>query len=73
MKKLSKLKTMDTKPGHMKDHLHQLYVEKTCCFIVINVDFLSAGIYTAYRTFLHKDKILIKRLLKVNKRQRVDM
>uniref|UniRef100_A0A3B5M9V7 DENN/MADD domain containing 6B n=1 Tax=Xiphophorus couchianus TaxID=32473 RepID=A0A3B5M9V7_9TELE len=36
VKKLSKLKTLDTKPG----------------------------IYTAYKTFLHKDKILIKRLLK---------
>ncbi|XP_042367650.1 protein DENND6B isoform X3 [Plectropomus leopardus] len=37
VKKLSKLKTLDTKPG----------------------------IYTAFKTFLHKDKILIKRLLKV--------
>lgn len=41
--------------------------------VVINVNFLSAGIYTAYRTFLHKDKILIKRLLKVNKRQHVNV
>lgn len=36
VKKLTKLKTLDTKPG----------------------------IYTAYKTFLHKDKALIKRLLK---------
>ncbi|XP_075900475.1 protein DENND6B [Nelusetta ayraudi] len=42
VKKLSKLKTMDTKPG----------------------------IYTAYRTFLHKDKVLIKRLLKGIQRKR---
>ncbi|KAM3832687.1 protein DENND6B isoform 2-T2 [Vipera latastei] len=36
LKKLAKLKTLDTKPG----------------------------LYTSYRTFLHKDKTLIKRLLK---------
>ncbi|XP_027562598.1 protein DENND6B-like, partial [Neopelma chrysocephalum] len=36
VKKLAKLKTLDTKPG----------------------------IYTSYKTFLHKDKSLIKRLLK---------
>ncbi|XP_013855668.1 protein DENND6B [Austrofundulus limnaeus] len=42
VKKLSKLKTLDTKPG----------------------------IYTAYKTFLHKDKILIKRLLKGIQRRR---
>ncbi|XP_014857589.1 PREDICTED: protein DENND6B isoform X1 [Poecilia mexicana] len=42
VKKLSKLKTLDTKPG----------------------------IYTAYKTFLHKDKILIKRLLKGIQRKR---
>ncbi|XP_037616522.1 protein DENND6B isoform X2 [Sebastes umbrosus] len=42
VKKLSKLKTLDTKPG----------------------------IYTAFRTFLHKDKILIKRLLKGIQRKR---
>ncbi len=33
---------------------------------MINICFLSAGLYTAHKTFLHKDKILIKRLLKVN-------
>lgn len=33
--------------------------------LLLNV-FLCAGIYTAYKTFLHKDKILIKRLLKVS-------
>ncbi|KAJ8387350.1 hypothetical protein AAFF_G00157270 [Aldrovandia affinis] len=38
VKKLAKLKTLDTKPG----------------------------VYTAYKTFLHKDKALIKRLLKVS-------
>ncbi|NWT06994.1 DEN6B protein, partial [Mionectes macconnelli] len=38
VKKLAKLKTLDTKPG----------------------------IYTSYKTFLHKDKSLIKRLLKVS-------
>ena len=27
--------------------------------------FLPTGVYTAYKTFLHKDKALIKRLLKV--------
>ncbi|XP_038163896.1 protein DENND6B [Cyprinodon tularosa] len=42
VKKLSKLKTLDTKPG----------------------------IYTAYTPFLHKDKILIKRLLKGIQRKR---
>ncbi|XP_024145307.1 protein DENND6B isoform X1 [Oryzias melastigma] len=42
VKKPSKLKTLDTKPG----------------------------IYTAYKTFLHKDKILIKRLLKGIQRRR---
>ncbi|XP_040886086.1 protein DENND6B isoform X2 [Toxotes jaculatrix] len=42
VKKLSKMKTLDTKPG----------------------------IYTAYKTFLHKDKILIKRLLKGIQRKR---
>lgn len=42
VKKLVKLKTLDTKPG----------------------------IYTAYKTFLHKDKILIKRLLKGIQRKR---
>ncbi|XP_042259460.1 protein DENND6B [Thunnus maccoyii] len=42
VKKLSKLKTLDTKPG----------------------------IYTAYKTFLHKDKVLIKRLLKGIQRKR---
>ncbi|XP_075967395.1 protein DENND6B isoform X3 [Anarhichas minor] len=42
VKKLSKLKTLDTKPG----------------------------IYTAFKTFLHKDKILIKRLLKGIQRNR---
>ncbi|XP_069580235.1 protein DENND6B isoform X3 [Brachyistius frenatus] len=42
VKKLSKLKTLDTKPG----------------------------IYTSYKTFLHKDKILIKRLLKGIQRKR---
>lgn len=42
VKKLVKLKTLDTKPG----------------------------IYTAYKTFLHKDKILIKRLLKGIQRRR---
>ncbi|XP_047245183.1 protein DENND6B isoform X2 [Girardinichthys multiradiatus] len=42
VKKLSKLKTLDTKPG----------------------------IYTAFKTFLHKDKILIKRLLKGIQRKR---
>ncbi|XP_049423165.1 protein DENND6B isoform X2 [Epinephelus fuscoguttatus] len=42
VKKLSKLKTLDTKPG----------------------------IYTAFKTFLHKDKILIKRLLKGIQRRR---
>ncbi|XP_068162440.1 protein DENND6B [Antennarius striatus] len=42
VKKPSKLKALDTKPG----------------------------IYTSYRTFLHKDKILIKRLLKGIQRKR---
>lgn len=42
VKKLAKLKTLDTKPG----------------------------IYTAYKTFLQKDKILIKRLLKGIQRKR---
>ncbi|KAK7896720.1 hypothetical protein WMY93_022045 [Mugilogobius chulae] len=42
VKKLVKLKTLDTKPG----------------------------IYTAYKTFVHKDKILIKRLLKGIQRKR---
>ncbi|CAL9682608.1 unnamed protein product [Knipowitschia caucasica] len=42
VKKLVKLKTLDTKPG----------------------------IYTTYKTFLHKDKILIKRLLKGIQRKR---
>uniref|UniRef100_A0AAR2LDB7 UDENN domain-containing protein n=1 Tax=Pygocentrus nattereri TaxID=42514 RepID=A0AAR2LDB7_PYGNA len=42
VKKLAKLKTLDTKPG----------------------------IYTAYKTFLHKDKALIKRLLKGIQRKR---
>ncbi|XP_054029838.1 protein DENND6B isoform X2 [Dryobates pubescens] len=42
VKKLAKLKTLDTKPG----------------------------IYTAYKTFLHKDKTLIKRLLKGIQRKR---
>lgn len=42
VKKLAKLKTMDTKPG----------------------------VYTAYTTFLHKDKTLIKRLLKGIQRKR---
>lgn len=42
VKKLSKLKMMDTKPG----------------------------IYTAHRTFLHKDKVLIRRLLKGIQRRR---
>lgn len=42
VKKLIKLKTLDTKPG----------------------------IYTTYKTFLHKDKILIKRLLKGIQRKR---
>ncbi|XP_061570342.1 protein DENND6B [Cololabis saira] len=42
VKKLSKLKTLDTKPG----------------------------MYTAFKTFLHKDKILIKRLLKGIQRKR---
>lgn len=42
VKKLVKLKTLDTKPG----------------------------IYTAYKTFIHKDKILIKRLLKGIQRKR---
>ncbi|XP_071764325.1 protein DENND6B [Centroberyx gerrardi] len=42
VKKLAKLKTLDTKPG----------------------------IYTAYKTFLHKDKVLIKRLLKGIQRKR---
>ncbi|XP_076025266.1 protein DENND6B [Genypterus blacodes] len=42
VKKLAKLKTLDTKPG----------------------------MYTAYKTFLHKDKILIKRLLKGIQRKR---
>ncbi|KAF1372033.1 hypothetical protein PFLUV_G00260130 [Perca fluviatilis] len=42
VKKLSKLKTLDTKPG----------------------------VYTAFKTFLHKDKILIKRLLKGIQRKR---
>ncbi|XP_010770617.1 protein DENND6B-like [Notothenia coriiceps] len=31
---------------------------------------MSAGIYTAFKTFLHKDKILIKRLLKGIQRKR---
>ncbi|KAM8909088.1 protein DENND6B isoform 1-T1 [Spinachia spinachia] len=42
VKKLSKLKSLDTKPG----------------------------IYTAFKTFLHKDKILLKRLLKGIQRKR---
>ncbi|NWX27706.1 DEN6B protein, partial [Notiomystis cincta] len=42
VKKLAKLKTLDTKPG----------------------------IYTSYKTFLHKDKTLIKRLLKGIQRKR---
>lgn len=42
VKKLAKLKTLDTKPG----------------------------IYTAYKTFLHKDKSLLKRLLKGIQRKR---
>ncbi|XP_036373987.1 protein DENND6B isoform X1 [Megalops cyprinoides] len=42
VKKLAKLKTLDTKPG----------------------------VYTAYKTFLHKDKALIKRLLKGIQRKR---
>ncbi|XP_055017109.1 protein DENND6B [Boleophthalmus pectinirostris] len=42
VKKLVKLKSLDTKPG----------------------------IYTAYKTFVHKDKILIKRLLKGIQRKR---
>ncbi|KAM6986064.1 protein DENND6B [Aplochiton taeniatus] len=42
VKKLAKLKTLDTKPG----------------------------VYTAYTTFLHKDKTLIKRLLKGIQRKR---
>ncbi|XP_034382124.1 protein DENND6B isoform X2 [Cyclopterus lumpus] len=42
VKKLSKLKTLDTKPG----------------------------IFTAFKTFLHKDKILLKRLLKGIQRKR---
>uniref|UniRef100_A0A4X2JU33 DENN domain containing 6B n=1 Tax=Vombatus ursinus TaxID=29139 RepID=A0A4X2JU33_VOMUR len=42
MKKLAKLKTLDTKPG----------------------------LYTSYKTYLHKDKTLIKRLLKGIQRKR---
>ncbi|XP_068611241.1 protein DENND6B [Brachionichthys hirsutus] len=42
VKKLSKLKSLDTKPG----------------------------IYTAFKTFLHRDKVLIKRLLKGIQRKR---
>lgn len=42
LKKLMKLKTLDTKPG----------------------------IYTSYKTFLHKDKILVKKLLKGIQRKR---
>uniref|UniRef100_A0A1A8HWF5 DENN/MADD domain containing 6B n=1 Tax=Nothobranchius kuhntae TaxID=321403 RepID=A0A1A8HWF5_NOTKU len=42
VKKLSKLKTLDTKPG----------------------------IYTSYKSFLHKDKIFVKRLLKGIQRKR---
>ncbi|XP_074128089.1 protein DENND6B isoform X2 [Sminthopsis crassicaudata] len=42
MKKLTKLKTLDTKPG----------------------------LYTSYKTYLHKDKTLIKRLLKGIQRKR---
>ncbi|XP_074832650.1 protein DENND6B isoform X1 [Carettochelys insculpta] len=43
VKKLTKLKTLDTKPGR---------------------------VYTSYKTFLHKDKTLIKRLLKGIQRKR---
>ncbi|KAG5261475.1 hypothetical protein AALO_G00284660 [Alosa alosa] len=46
VKKLAKLKSLDTKPG----------------------------IYTAYKTFLHKDKMLIKRLLKgIQRRSRSEV
>ncbi|XP_067915397.1 protein DENND6B isoform X3 [Heterodontus francisci] len=45
VKKLMKLRTLDTKPG-------------------------TEGIYTSYKTFLHKDKALIKRLLKGIQRKR---
>lgn len=66
VKKLSKLKTMDTKPG---DLMSAVSLVVLCRCVLTHNDFLSAGIYTAYRTFLHKDKILIKRLLKVSSRQ----
>lgn len=64
VKKLSKLKTLDTKPGNVTEQYQVIWWYKwyyiwscvTCVFI---------GIYTTYKTFLHKDKILIKRLLKV--------
>lgn len=62
VKKLSKLKTLDTKPG--KPVGACLYLSSGRCLSCWR--FVLAGIYTAYKTFLHKDKILIKRLLKVS-------
>lgn len=64
VKKLSKLKTLDTKTGNPTVQSPDLSVETS--FVVERSVFLCAGIYTAYKTFLHKDKILIKRLLKVS-------
>lgn len=64
MKKLSKLKTLDTKTGNATVQSPDLGLETS--FVAERGVFLRAGIYTAYKTFLHKDKILIKRLLKVS-------
>lgn len=76
MKKLAKLKTLDTKPGGFSSRcpfsltlplgLWQqgaVSCSNSCFFLVLC---FSLGIYTSYKTFLHKDKTLIKRLLKVS-------
>lgn len=57
IKKVAKLKTLDTKPGACAQARGFLCAESHCG--------PPAGVFTAYKSFLLKDKVLVKRLLKV--------
>lgn len=69
VKKLAKLKTLDTKPGKTSGGMEPTWFESEL-LVCKNMFSLPVGIYTAHKMFLQKDKSLIKRLLKGIQRKR---
>uniref|UniRef100_A0A8D0FKL0 DENN domain containing 6B n=1 Tax=Strix occidentalis caurina TaxID=311401 RepID=A0A8D0FKL0_STROC len=56
--------------GELRMSGGQRFVSNFCFFPGFVLFFFNLGIYTSYKTFLHKDKTLIKRLLKGIQRKR---